>query len=168
MLPDLAKGIIKAPTLAHWHDHSVSAAAAVIQRTTGSSAESAAGQQLDERREPVQPSRLSQVHSPTSMVHPIRPNSGPKERPMSPKMTEGGRPTKPSMLKDKTINENGWRSRVRAGSKLRSSRIGPDQSSIDMSDVRTSLKSLSSSRRTRRGSLTRLAYVPDLKSLEER
>lgn len=169
MLPNVAKGILKSSPPASQRQNSASAATTPRAGSNVGIKSRAVHQQVESREPPPQASRSPPASRPVSPnVHQISPRH-PPGRPISPKISEKDQPAgPPAPTTAVTAEERGWRSRVRAGTQLRSSRGGPDQSSIDMSDVRTSLKSLSHSRRTRRGSSRRGAYTPDLQSLEER
>lgn len=132
---------------AHQHD-SFSASTVHARTTTASTAgPSNRATELEDRKQPPQDAQLRQT---PSQAKPPR-----NDLPVSPKSPRGAgstepRETPPQLPQPSTGSSDGtgWRSRVRAGSLLRSST--PDPSSIDMSDVRTSLKSLSRNRRSRK------------------
>ena len=170
MIPNLAKGILKSPPPASQHQNAASAATIPTEPRAGSNVGNKAWavRQQAESREPLQSSRplpSSRAVPPSASAISPRLSQG---RSISPDISKRDQPTETPMSTATAAEERGWRSRVRAGTQLLSSRGGPDQSSIDMSDVRTSLKSLSHSRRTRRGPARRAVYTPDLQSLEER
>jgi len=123
---------------------SVSASASTVQAKTRVASEKQDRPYCSDSREPVQTSRATSPLPKSLPSHRARATSP------TPSSTRDVPPLSPSSPKSQATGETGWRLRVRSGSSHRALSSKEDHSSIDMSDVRTSLKSLS--QRVKRGS----------------